>query len=1103
MRSTFLLALALLFLVAGCSRSSFIGQRYDNFTAYYNTFYNAENAYDEGVESIEQENQPIDRDVYLPLFSNPDQVRQVQAFNDAIEKSADILREHPDSKWVDDALLLIGESYFHLQNYVGAEQKFREVISLGSRLEGEARFWLARTLIAAGRFEEAQAHLQESLNQEDLDRRWEARLRLAEGELAVKREDWEAAATELEEGLEDLGDNDLAARGYFLLGQVYETLERYDAAVAAYERVTDYNPLYELGFAARFSAVHAQGLHGDPDEALRMLRRMERDDKNYENRAELAYLRGRIYQEQRRADAAFNTYFDLLYESDANTSDIAGKTYYALGTLHRDLYRDYSLAAAYFDTAATRLRSGSTRGTQSQAGSAPPTTAPAAVTDVQEQQRVFSSFRTVMNQISRMDSLLQVGALDDEAFQEFVLDLRKKRAEELAEQRRLQEERQAEEAFRTVNNARDPRNPNARGETAVAQAGEAGFLFHRDQVRMQQGQVDFVQRWGDRPLVPDWRRIDAISAAQASARGEEGVAGTDAVQPGLNTPQGSMDLPTVDVSDVPRDPQSRTEMRNARAVARYELANVLFLSMNRPDSAATWYRMVIDEDSSRAVAQRAYYALAEVQQALGDTLTAQRLYHTIIERFPRSEFAGRAREQLGLASTQQTANSDTLALARGAYEQAYATWQDEAYATALDSMITVAIQYPETPAAPRALLAAGMVYQEWARRDSLDLEAPLPLSVPDSVLLDAGLLTIPEPEAPSPQPGTAPDSTSATVEDARPPATTPAGSSATLREEDAPDVRLRADEPVDSTTVADSAAVDAEKTLPRNVQTRVVPDSAAPPASAVDEEIPFSADSAGVAAKDTTMAKRPIDEALPATAAADTAAADTAAADTAAAPPEPAPLRLQTLYERLVALYPESPQADRARLIVDALKEQQQAKAAAEQAAADSIAQETSPQPSAAEPLAVPRDSTRAAAPDTTMVPRGPAKEEMLHETMEEDVDEAPVEYREEASSGQRPVDQMKQSAVPGNGALAGRWMLVTTTTARRDQAEAAATQLRSRLDGRGDVSVHVVETREEGTSVFKVGVGSYATEEEARLVHERLGAVVADAEPFQVPPQP
>ncbi|RMF57303.1 MAG: hypothetical protein D6746_11295, partial [Bacteroidetes bacterium] len=146
-------------MLAGCGSSSFLGRRVDNFTAYYNTFYNARKAYERGVKSLERDNVPVDRTRYLPVFSDPDRAPRSQDFADAIKKSADVLRDHPTSKWADDALLLIGKSYFYQQNYVGAEQKFREVIDLGSDLEDEARFWLARTLIASQAYDEAAAHL--------------------------------------------------------------------------------------------------------------------------------------------------------------------------------------------------------------------------------------------------------------------------------------------------------------------------------------------------------------------------------------------------------------------------------------------------------------------------------------------------------------------------------------------------------------------------------------------------------------------------------------------------------------------------------------------------------------------------------------------------------------------------------------------------------------------------------------------------------------------------------------------------------------------------------------------------------------------------------
>ncbi|MBX2822890.1 MAG: hypothetical protein KTR29_24540, partial [Rhodothermaceae bacterium] len=157
----------LLMVVSGCKKTSFLGKRYDNFTAYYNKFYNAKKLYKTGVEAIERTAETeIDRNRYMAVFVTPDRVTSQQTFNDAIIKCADVLRENAGSKWVDDALILIGKSYFYLQNYVGAEQKFAEVIGLGGELEDEARFWLGRTYLASGSLSRAKEHLDVSLNRE-------------------------------------------------------------------------------------------------------------------------------------------------------------------------------------------------------------------------------------------------------------------------------------------------------------------------------------------------------------------------------------------------------------------------------------------------------------------------------------------------------------------------------------------------------------------------------------------------------------------------------------------------------------------------------------------------------------------------------------------------------------------------------------------------------------------------------------------------------------------------------------------------------------------------------------------------------------------------
>ena len=232
--------------VSGCSRSSYLGRQRDDFTAYYNTYYNARRAFDDAQRSSARTATPIDRTRYLAVYPVPEARSQQAAYDAIVRRGADLLRKHPDSKWADDALFLIGRSYFMQGQYVGAEQKFREVIALaesgkrGAKRAPEARLWLARTLVAGGRTQAALDYLAETLARPETAPGTAARLNLVRADLAVQRRAWDDAAEALSGALDGraLRDKALRARAAFLLGQVEATRGQAAAALDAFRPVS-------------------------------------------------------------------------------------------------------------------------------------------------------------------------------------------------------------------------------------------------------------------------------------------------------------------------------------------------------------------------------------------------------------------------------------------------------------------------------------------------------------------------------------------------------------------------------------------------------------------------------------------------------------------------------------------------------------------------------------------------------------------------------------------------------------------------------------------------------------------------------------------------
>lgn len=688
-----------LILLSGCGRGTFVARQYDDFTAYYNKFYNAEQAFDKGREALREEERTIDRTEYLAVFPVPTSKGNESAFEKAIQKGSDVLRDHPDSRWVDEALLLIGKSYFYQGNYVGALQKFREVISLEEGQKDEARFWLARTLVAGTRFEEATEIVQRR-TEAAAENTWTARMHLVQGELFARRKQWKKAATSLERGLEGDVPNEAGARAAFLLGQVHQTRGAPGEARAAYRRVHDYDPPYEIEFAARLSAIELQGQYGNAAVALERLEDLQTDDKNLDKRGEMALVEARIHRAQGRPDQAQSVLKRVLYgdTSDPSLSQTAKRRlHYELAVLYREAYEDFSRAAAHFDTASTaqQQRTGAEGGIE--------TRLPTAPTDAASLSKQYSSLADRADTVARLDSLLRIGRLSESEFRAFVA---KQRRKQRAEQRRKADAASGPQRIQARGDAAAVRQ-QTENKAAETRDSEAGFLFYEDPDRVQEGQRRFVEVWGDRPLVDNWRRRNAMSSAQAD---EEQTAET---QRETETAQSD---PGLNLSAIPRDSSSRAEMQAERARARYEFGNSLFLAAGRPDSAAVWYRRVLEEDGEHPVARRALYALAEAYWEQGDTTAAQQAYERLIRQYPSSDLTVRARQRLSRGGAQsgeqRSVSADSM------YARAYRGWEQGAWRSSLKNLLDVARRYPDTEAAPRALLASGILYWRRLQADS-------------------------------------------------------------------------------------------------------------------------------------------------------------------------------------------------------------------------------------------------------------------------------------------------------------------------------------------------------------------------------------------------
>lgn len=142
--------------------------------AYFNSFYNAQRSFAEAERAAQR----------------GESVNAERAYLAAIEKAAISYRRHPDSRWADDALLLVARSRFAVGQHAAARAALGRVReqTRDPKLRAFAGLYLGAALTALGQPDSALAPLAEGLGTELDDRHrafgllWRGRARLDAGQ---------------------------------------------------------------------------------------------------------------------------------------------------------------------------------------------------------------------------------------------------------------------------------------------------------------------------------------------------------------------------------------------------------------------------------------------------------------------------------------------------------------------------------------------------------------------------------------------------------------------------------------------------------------------------------------------------------------------------------------------------------------------------------------------------------------------------------------------------------------------------------------------------------------------------------------------------------
>jgi tetratricopeptide (TPR) repeat protein len=299
--------------------------------AYFNTYYNTKKYYKEALE--ENRKRTTDR----PSAS------ERQKFDKTINQASKVLQLHPKSKYVDDALFIIGESFYHIEEYRKAERKFRELIELfpNSGLVEDAKLWLAKTQVKLEHLDVAQSEFM-AMSQKAKNKKIRAEAQFRLGEVYWLQEKYPEANRELNKALLLIDDDRLKIKTYQRLGECYLKLESYHQAAESFHHAARRSKNPDLQFELNIQYAKALNAAGDANEAIEILKNLI-DTNDQHKQLGMAKLElANSYRTMQANEKAIEIYNDIV-EIHPRTTAAAG-AFLALAQYDEKVLHNYESA---------------------------------------------------------------------------------------------------------------------------------------------------------------------------------------------------------------------------------------------------------------------------------------------------------------------------------------------------------------------------------------------------------------------------------------------------------------------------------------------------------------------------------------------------------------------------------------------------------------------------------------------------------------------------------------------------------------------------------------------------------------------------------------
>ena len=632
-----------------------ISKGYHNLTAHFNAYVIARDQIDDAERTLfknRQENYNQLLPILLPVDSN--QIAPVKPqLDDAIKKASLIPERHQNSKWLDNAYILIGRARLLKQDLPNAIEVFKYVNTKGTNENDKhtALVGLMRAYVEAEDYPNA-LNVAEYLRTQPLNKANTRDFYLTKAYLHERKGEYAVAVGILDATFPFLKKGEATARLYLIAGQLYDLIGQPAKAVEHYRQVLKTGPTYDQSFYANLYAIQSSGLTGDQKrvaQSATMFEKLLNDRKNADLKDKVYFTMGLLEARSGRIDQALNFYGKSVQAAGSNTTQVP-YTYLEMGRLYFEKKTDYAKAKVYYDSALALL----------------PQQSPTYAATV-SRKKTLDAFVQYTTTIRTEDSLLNLARMDPVA-----LD---KRLDEVIARKEKEDQAQAALAQQIVERASGGSISALAGATNSNLPPNERWVLYNP-VALSQGRQEFTARWGNRPLEDNWRRSNKeVSQAIAGVENPLNNAPPSANAINPNPLGKSADAPNAPagpgqgrkaqkdalMAQIPfaKEAQARASQRVETAL--YQLGKLYKFDLDQPAEAIPAFEQLLTRYPNTLQKPEVYYLLYLSNEQLGK---ASSWKDKLLAEYPNTSYA-----RLAGRTTTQTTDSEAQALA--AYTQIY------------------------------------------------------------------------------------------------------------------------------------------------------------------------------------------------------------------------------------------------------------------------------------------------------------------------------------------------------------------------------------------------------------------------------------------------